>query len=599
MRTGTRSPWRALVLITALIGAASVYRPSMRPAVAYDRYASRAPTSRPIFAQPTRPAWPSPALARPTSVAASGLQYITLGPDGNLWFTAYNGNRVGRLTPRGTATLFALPSARSVPDAIVRGADGGVWFTESGANRIGRLSPTGHLIEFAIPEPYSLPFDLTRGPDGALWFTAAGGDGIGRVSVTGRITVFHLPTLGSDPDGITMGADHALWFTEYRRDWIGRITVRGVVTEFPICCTQAPKPQGSWAPTGHMLNARYGHTATLLPTGNVLVVGGDRDSYHALDSAELYDPRRGAWTPTRRIPSAGASTATLLTDGRVLVISVLVKGTPSGMNSITSHAALYDPRMDRWTPTAPMRQARTDYTATRLPNGSILVAGGEDKNSHPLASAELYDPRRGRWSIARHMSAARTGHTATLLRTGKVLVAGGNDPPLFNLYSAELYDPRGGTWTPTGVMHTLRTGHTATLLPDGKVLVAGGVNQDDGFLSSAEVYDPRTGWWTPTGQMGIARQGHAATLLPTGKVLVVGGSICCAPFRVLTSAEIYDPHRSAWADAGHMSVARENATATLLPDGKALIAGGSNSLDLSSEPRALSSAELYNPRGDR
>ena len=124
---------------------------------------------------------------------------------------------------------------------------------------------------------------------------------------------------------------------------------------------------------------------------------------------------------------------------------------------------------------------------------------------------------------------ARYQHTATLLPSGKVLVAGGFGVGGV-LSSAEVYDPSTGTWTATGSLGTARQGHTATLLPSGKVLVAGG-NGGRRFLPSAEVYDPSTGTWTATRSLGTARFSHTATLLPSDKVLVPED-----PFQVLLAS---------------------------------------------------------------
>src|ERR1700682_2455786 len=125
------------------------------------------------------------------------------------------------------------------------------------------------------------------------------------------------------------------------------------------------------------------------------------------------------------------------------------------------------------------------------------------------------------WSPTASMATGRYNHTATLLPSGKVLVAGGCCAPSV-FASAELYDPVTGTWSPTASMATARYLHTATLLPSGKVLVAGGVGSS-GSLASAELYDPVTGTWSPAASMATARYNHTATLLPGGKVLVAGG----------------------------------------------------------------------------
>jgi hypothetical protein len=175
-----------------------------------------------------------------------------------------------------------------------------------------------------------------------------------------------------------------------------------------------------------------------------------------------------------------------------------------------------------------------DYTATLLPNGKVLVAGGESGNI--LALAMLYDPATGTWTATGSMMKARSVHTATLLPNGKVLVAGGFNPGYEMLASAELYDPATGMWTRINPMGTPRVYHAATLLPDGKVLVSGGVTF--GAPGSSEIYDPGSGTWTATGSMGTARRYHPSLLsLAGGKVLVAGGRN--EANRTIASAELY------------------------------------------------------------
>jgi Galactose oxidase, central domain/Kelch motif len=166
----------------------------------------------------------------------------------------------------------------------------------------------------------------------------------------------------------------------------------------------------------------------------------------------------------------------------------------------------------------------------------VLVVGGYGSpRGGELASAELYDPASGAWSATGSLATARFAYTATLLPNGKVLVAGGSGSTSV-LASAELYDPGSGAWSATGSLATGRGYHTATLLPNGKVLVAGG---EDGFsvFASAELYDPASGTWSATGSLVFGRSLHTATLLLNGKVLIATG---IGNSSEITSAELYD-----------------------------------------------------------
>jgi hypothetical protein len=216
-----------------------------------------------------------------------------------------------------------------------------------------------------------------------------------------------------------------------------------------------------------------------------------------------------------------------------------------------------------------MSTARYWLTATLLPNGKVLVAGGAGAGGF-LSSAELYDPASGNWTSTGSMTAPRFQQTATLLANGKVLVAGGYDGSANVISSAELYDPASGTWTNAGSMSTPRLSHTATLLPNGEVLVAGGEDTNHVPLASSELYEPAGGIWTNTGLMSTTRAEHTATLLPNGKVLVAGG----VGAGVSSTAELYDPANGTWTNTGSMSTPRDTATATLLSNGKVLVAGG-------------------------
>jgi Galactose oxidase, central domain len=290
----------------------------------------------------------------------------------------------------------------------------------------------------------------------------------------------------------------------------------------------------TWTVTGEMSTARWSHTATLLLDGRVLVAGSSLDGIDRLASAELYDPTDGGWIRAGRMHHGrGDHTATLLPDGTVLVVGGGAEDDEFEGGPRSATAELYDPVAGTWTITGSLIEARNGFTATLLPDGRVLVAGGDAD----YRAAEVYDPRLGRWTATGHMIEGRFGHTATLLPDGTVLVTGGcacsEMPPA--LASAELYDPTHGTWTATGSMRQGRFGHTATLLADGTVLVVDGLTDEAG---SAELYEPITGRWTPTASPGPARFGHAATLLVGGSVLVTGGEAAGGA----ASAELYDPN---------------------------------------------------------
>jgi N-acetylneuraminic acid mutarotase len=342
-----------------------------------------------------------------------------------------------------------------------------------------------------------------------------------------------------------------------------------------------------------MAVARDSHTATLLSSGKVLAAGGEFFNGSAnqyLASAELYDPATGTWSTAGSMAATRGfgHTATLLQNGKVLVAGGGLNN-GSGTQYLAS-AELYDPATGSWSTTGSMAAARSNHTATLLPNGKVLVAAGVN-SANPviiLSSAELYDPATGTWSTTGSMATARKLHTATLLSNGKDLVAGGTTSGS-DLTSAELYDPATGTWSTTGSMATARKSHTATLLSNGRILVAGG-NGSSGNLATAELYDPTLGTWSTTGSMTGTRKAHTATLLSNGEVLAAGG-IGGTNSDSQAGAELYDPATGTWSTTASMAVARGFHSGTMLSNGKVLVAGG---LDTGSGG-SLASAELYDP----
>ncbi len=242
--------------------------------------------------------------------------------------------------------------------------------------------------------------------------------------------------------------------------------------------------------------------------------------------AEIYDPATGTWGPARSMSNIRyGHTATLLLNGRVLVV-----GGWTGSDYL-SGAEIYDPATDTWTPTSnSMTTSRYVHNATLLSDGRVLVTGGYNMltGGGSLNSAEIYDPAigpNGTWTETTFLSTARNYHTATLLPNNKVLVSGGTTNTGC-LNSAELYDPVAKTWTPTSNnLNAVRALHSASMLPNGKVLVTGGYNSLSPLspLASAEVFDPDTGLWSSTASLPVPIGQPSSTLLPDGRVLSTGG----------------------------------------------------------------------------
>jgi hypothetical protein len=343
----------------------------------------------------------------------------------------------------------------------------------------------------------------------------------------------------------------------------------------------------TWTPTASMREARSNHTATLLSDGRVLVAGGFNASTK-LASAELYDPRSGSWTATGSMLEARSDhTATRLADGRVLVVSGA--DVASGGSSFDQHAELYDPETGTWSATGELRflSSGRRLTATLLADGRVLLM------------SSLYDPETGTWRPTKGMAEQGHAYAATRLTDGTVLVAGGGggtvvvdgEPKGQALASAQLLDPVTRTWTATGSLREPRAYGVATLLLDGTVLIAGGLGTGlfDPLLSS-ELFDPASGSWTATANV-ITPRGRRGTftLLQDGTVLAAGGSGAPA------AAELYDPVSRTWAATASMDEGRVDQTATLLADGTVLVVGGASDADAAGNPIPTASGEVYHP----
>ena len=326
---------------------------------------------------------------------------------------------------------------------------------------------------------------------------------------------------------------------------------------------------GTLRATTSMSVARAGHTATALPDGSVLVVGGFTTAENRIAGAEMFDPTEERFR-TIAPPNVmrQSHSATLLPNGKVLVA-----GGYDGASRYRSSAELFDPATGRFTPTGSMTTPRAGHAAVLLLDGRVLVIGGVGAGWTFLSSAEIYDPRTGGFTATGGMSVPRESEPAVRLADGRVLVVGGHcgRHEAIRLYnSAELFDPKLGRFGPAGEMTTRRHKHDAVLLSDGRVLVTGGADERDdaGIYASAEIYDPRSRRFNAAGGMRLGRYKHCGTsvLLPNGTVVLAGGA---------TRAEVYDPGSGTFTIVGgDARMAGQFSASALLRGGRVLVTGG-------------------------
>lgn len=371
--------------------------------------------------------------------------------------------------------------------------------------------------------------------------------------------------------------------------------------------TPAPLPSDSGPVQGGQLERAVGvgHNAVRLLDGRLFVFGGTwvggAPFGGPTSAAEIWDPLTGESDPALATPAnhRAHATATLLTDGRVLVVGGF--GGLAYPDSAVGIAELWDPATGEFEETGALAHPRVNHTATLLRDGRVLIAGGGGGGE---LVAEVYDPERGEFLPAGELSAPRWGHTATALLDGRVLLVGGttqigdheegNVPPIA---ASELWDPATSSFSAAGELAAPRTSHTATLLSDGRVLVVGGTVLDPepsslhGQVVEAELWDPETRSFVAAGSLNQPRHSHTATLLSDGRVALIGGTFVraarTAALVTLDSVEIWQPETMSFVAGPSLDEPRSGHTATPAGGDQIVLIGGGGELD------ALSSIEVW------
>ena len=261
--------------------------------------------------------------------------------------------------------------------------------------------------------------------------------------------------------------------------------------------------------------------------------------------------------------------ASTLPDGRIL----LTGGVSTPGAAIYSSTETYDPISGQFMAAAPMLTARREHAAVTLQDGRILVAGGMTPAGPYTNTAEIYDPASGQWTATGNMNATRFRSIARLLPDGRVMVMG-KDSYSSGAY-ADIFDPATGTFSKTGNFIENSGWHGLVVLADGRVMKVGGQastapSPDNPYSTRAEIWDPATNQWSATGPMSVGRSGIEPVLLADGKVMVAGGRNVMS----LRSTEIYDPSTGVFARGPDMPTEFEPITSTVLANADIVYTAG-------------------------
>jgi len=286
---------------------------------------------------------------------------------------------------------------------------------------------------------------------------------------------------------------------------------------------------GTWSLTGFM-NVGHGFAApgTLLADGRFLYGDGSDGT-----RAEIYDPISNTWSLTGNMQLGRDWGGPLVTlpSGKVL----LAGGRDLSVQA-TNETELFDPQSGAWTVAASMHMPRHLATATLLQDGRVLVVGGYvclNQTGCSTKTAEIYNPIANTWSVVAPMSADRGRHDAILLHDGRVLVAGGGSDTPGASGTAEIYNPATGIWQSATPMPHSRLGLKLAGLPNGTVLAIGG--EWGGVVQQVDLYQPDTNQWKKAGSIP-GRTYFSAITLNNGDVIVPGGR---GNFKILKTTHRY------------------------------------------------------------
>jgi hypothetical protein len=342
----------------------------------------------------------------------------------------------------------------------------------------------------------------------------------------------------------------------------------------------------TWTSSAPSVATVTGGLVTGVSSGSSTIVA----TYNAVAGNDAITVPTSTWVSAAAAPIVlSAQMAIRLNDGTVLVDGGDPYQSPPG-------AEVYDPVSNSWSATGATATARYFATATLLQDGRVLVTGGTvldtatsgsiNPTSLYLASTELYDPSTKTWSAGPILPGPRELHAAVLLSDGKVLLVGGDDGHM-NLPDSLVFDPVANTWTSITTPLAVGGLPTAAVLPSGKVIVTTTVSPDGQTL----IFDPTTATWgNGPGMNYLHLLGATATVLADGRVLVAGGTTAIQPGSPMAPPELYDPATNLWSPAGTMVTSRVAHTATLMLSGKVLVTGGF----VYTGP-SLASTEIYDP----